>query len=328
MKDGYIAVIDAGYSSYHFEEDVFEKHGYRFGVFPGEHHDVEGKIRFAREAEGLLVRWTPVDETFLSRLPRLKAVVRYGVGYDNVDLAATGQRRIRVANVQSYANQAVSDHALALIFGCARSLPMGERTVQQQFGKPPVPDVLELADRTLGIIGLGRIGGTLCTKAQALFHRVMAVDPYVPQERFTQLNAQPCDLCTLLAEADVLSVHCNLTEETRGILGPEAFAEMARQPILINTARGPLVDPHALLDALQTETLHSAGLDVYPEEPPAQDLLGLLEHPRVIATGHYAWYSTRSAVVLQQRAAMNLLGLLAGDHVDDELKENPEKSMG
>jgi len=319
MKDEYIAVIDAGYSSYDFEKDVFEKQGYRFDVFSGENQDVEGKLQFAKGAVGLLLRWTPVNDAFLARLPHLKAIVRYGVGYDNVDLMAADRRQIRVANVQSYANQAVSDHALALIFGCARGLPLGQQSVQQRFGKPPKADVFELADRTLGIIGLGRIGGTLCHKAQSLFKTVLAVDPYIPTERFSQLNAHPCDLSTLLAHADVLSVHCNLTPETRGLLGPAAFHAMTRQPILINTARGPIVDATSLLNALQAQTLHSAGLDVYPEEPPGEDLLPLLNHPRVIATGHYAWYSTDSAVELQKRAARNLVGLLAGDHVEDEL---------
>ncbi|NQV33417.1 MAG: C-terminal binding protein [Phycisphaeraceae bacterium] len=325
MNDGYIAVIDAGYSAYDFEKHVFEQQGYRFDVFPGETQDLAGKLQFAKEAVGLLLRWTPVNDAFLSCLPHLKAIVRYGVGYDNVDLAATERRQIRVANVQSYANHSVSDHALALIFGCARGLPLGQQTVQTGFGKPPCPDVFELSDRTLGIIGLGRIGGTLCTKAQSLFKTVLAADPYIPAERFTQLNATPCDLPGLLAEVDVVSLHCNLTEETRGLLGPDAFNTMTRQPILINTARGPLVDPDALLQALQQQTLHSAGLDVYPEEPPGQDLLSLLKHPRVIATGHYAWYSTRSSVELQKRAALNLLGLLSGKHVDDELTSLPSR---
>lgn len=321
MQDAYIAVIDAGYSSYAFEKDLFEKHGYRFDVFSGEPHDGEGRLRFAADAVGLLVRWTPVNEAFLSRLPLLKAIVRYGVGYDNIDLAAAGQHHIRVANVQSYANHAVSDHALALMFSCARRLPMGQRQVQQRFGKPPAADVFELSDRTLGIIGLGRIGGTLCTKAHSLFKTVLAVDPYIPPSRFTQLNAVPCDLSTLLAESDVLSLHCNLTDETRGILDTHAFQQMKKRPVLINTARGPMVEVGALLEALAQDTLHSAGIDVYPEEPPGDDLSSLTAHPRVIATGHYAWYSTRSAVELQRRAALNLLGLLAGEPVEDELKE-------
>jgi D-3-phosphoglycerate dehydrogenase len=321
MQEGYIAVIDAGYSSYAFEKDLFEKHGYRFAVFQGGHHDVEGKLRFASGAVGLLLRWTEVNEAFLGRLPDVRAMVRYGVGYDNVDLSATARRHIRVANVQSYANHAVSEHALALMFSCARSLPMGQRTVHEQFGKPPVADVVELADRTLGIVGLGRIGGTFCTKAHCLFKRVLAVDPYIPTERFAQLQARPCDLPELLAKSDVISLHCNLTKETQGLLGVSAFKQMARQPILINTARGPLVDPEALLHALQQQNLHSAGIDVYSEEPPGEDLSPLLAHPRVIATGHYAWYSTRSAVELQRRAASNLLALLAGDPVEDELKE-------
>jgi lactate dehydrogenase-like 2-hydroxyacid dehydrogenase len=99
MPNDHIAVIDAGYSSYDFEKGLFEKHGYRFDVFSGERQDLEGKLQFAQGATGLLLRWTPVNDTFLARLPKLKAIVRYGVGYDNVDLAATERHHIRVANV-------------------------------------------------------------------------------------------------------------------------------------------------------------------------------------------------------------------------------------
>lgn len=316
-----IVVIDPGYDSYEYEKRLFEGNGFEFKVFDGGHHDREGKIAFAAKAVGALLRWTQVDDSFLRKLPGLKAIVRYGVGYENIDLEATRLHGVRVANVQSYANHAVSDHALALLFSCSRRLSFGQHTLKNNFGKPPAMDVMEFSNKTVGIVGLGRIGGTFCRKVQPLFERVLAVDPYVPVERFESLGAEQCDLQTLLHESDAISIHCNLTPETQGLFDDHAFSLMKKRPILVNTARGPVVNANALLDALQNDTVHSAGLDVYPEEPPGNEMEPLLSHPHVVTTGHYAWYSIKSSEELQKRAANNLLALLRGEEVEDELPE-------
>ena len=321
MMQRQIIVIDPGYDSYQYERQLFEENGYTFKVFTGSHHDCEGKIAFASKAEGILLRWTDVDEEFLSRLPNLKAIVRYGVGYENINLKTTMQHGVRVANVQGYANHAVSDHALALLFSCSRLLPLKQRTLKDDFGNPPAIDVVEFSNKTLGIVGLGRIGGTLCQKAQHLFNRILAVDPYIPAERFEHLGAIQCDFRTLLRESDAISILCNLTHETHLLFNRSAFSLMAKRPIVVNTARGPVVDERALLDALNQDAVHSVGMDVYSEEPPGENQEALLSHPRVIATGHYAWYSIRSSEELQKRAAKNLLALLRGEEVEDELPE-------
>jgi len=117
----------------------------------------------------------------------------------------------------------------------------------------------------------------------------------------------------------VISIHCNLTEETRHLLGPEKFRLMKRKPVIINTSRGGVIDEGGLLEALNTGKIHSAGIDVYQDEPLTDKQSGLISHPRIISTGHYAWYSDRSSVELQRRAALNLLNLLKGNPVEDSL---------
>ena len=226
---------------------------------------------------------------------------------------------MRVANVQGYANNAVSDHALALLLSCSRLLPLGQQTLKDNFGKPPATDIIELTDKTLGIVGLGRIGGTLCRKARSIFGRILAVDPYIPGQRFDDLGAIQCDFQTLLKESNAISIHCNLTHETRNLFDSNAFSMMTRRPILVNTARGPMIEETTLFNALRHNIIHSVGLDVYSEEPPSEEMTPLLSHPRVISTGHYAWYSIRSSVELQKRAARNLLALLSGADLEDEL---------
>ncbi len=314
-----IVILDSGYKSYDFEKELFEKNGFTLKMHPDYKGDLSEKTEFAKNADGILVRHTRIDDRFLSGMKNLKAVVRYGVGYDNVDIDACTRHGVKVANVQGYANHAVSDHALALMFSCTRALWNTKSQVENHFGTPPVSDVIELHDKVLGIIGLGRIGSVFCKKAAPLFRELIACDPYKPDDHFKQLSAGRVELKDLLERSDVISVHCNLTAETKHLLNRETFMMMNRKPVIINTSRGEVISEDALLEALETGKLHSAGLDVFENEPLTDKEAGLANHPRVICTGHYAWYSDKSMPELQRRAALNLLNFLLGNEVEDRL---------
>jgi D-3-phosphoglycerate dehydrogenase len=316
-----VVILDSGYKSYAFEQGLFEKEGFRLKIFPTYKGDLEEKRDFARNADGILVRHTIIDEAFLSGMKNLKAVVRYGVGYDNVDINACSRHGVKVANVQGYANHSVSDHAMALMFTCIRALWDTKKQVTQKFASPPVQDIFELHDKTLGIIGIGRIGSEFCRKASPLFSRVMACDPYKPQEHFDRLSAQRVDLEKLLRQSDVISIHCNLTPETTHLLTDETFAMMEQKPVIINTSRGEVICEKVLLEALNTGKIHSAGLDVYENEPASVKQDELINHPRTICSGHYAWYSDQAAQELQKRAALNLYHFLTGQPVEDCLNK-------
>ncbi|MCK5461739.1 MAG: hypothetical protein KAI95_01945 [Bacteroidales bacterium] len=312
-----VAIIDTGYKTYDYEKELFAGMGYALQIFEGERLDVPAKRELAKKAEGILVRDTPIGEETFTDAPQLRAVVRYGTGYDNIDVEAATAHGIKVANVQGYGNHSVSDHALALMFACIRGLPTGEKNVLTSFGKPPFPEIFELHDKTLGIIGLGRIGGTLCEKARHLFSRVLAADPYIPDEKFSRHGAEKSDLENLLQKSHVISLHCNLTDETRHLLNREAFSKMGQCPVVVNTSRGPVIDGNALLEAANEIRIHSAGIDVYENEPADQRQEGLVSHPRIITTGHYAWYSDRAIEIMQKRAADNLAGMLRGEMIED-----------
>jgi len=312
-----VAIIDTGYASYDYEKELFPGMGYELKIFQGERVDVPAKQALAKKAEGLLVRDTPIGEEVFAEAPDLKYIVRYGTGYDNIDVEAATARGIKVANVQGYGNHSVSDHALALMFACIRGLPTGEKNVLTSFGKPPFTEVFEMHDKTLGIIGLGRIGGTLSDKARHLFGRVLASDPYIPDEKFSRHGAEKSSLENLLENSHVISLHCNLTEETRHLLNRDAFSMMGQCPVVVNTSRGPVIDANALLEAAEEMRIHSAGIDVYENEPADQRQEGLVSHPRIITTGHYAWYSDRAIGIMQKRAADNLAGMLKGEMIED-----------
>jgi len=307
-----VVIVDTGYSDYDTERQILEGAGYVLDVAEG-CADRRSKIDFCKGAVGLLVRGTPLDGTFMDSLPGLRAIVRYGVGYDNIDVDAATDRGIRVANVRGYASHSVSDHALALLFACLRGLLKGHSLVQTHYGALPWTPIMETREATLGIIGLGNIGGTLCQKARCLFQRILAHDPYQPRDRFQRLGAEPVELDPLLRQSDIITIHCDINEETADMIDWDAFARMERCPILINTARGAIVDEEALLHALETGQISAAGWDVFTEEPPGQDSAPLLSHPRIVATGHYAWYSKTAEETLKRKAAENLVSLLRGD---------------
>ena len=312
-----VVILDSGYESYQSERKVFEENGITLKIHPDYTGDPSEKKRFARDADGILVRHTKIDERFLAGLDRLKAVVRYGVGYDNVDVAACTRAGIKVANVQGYANHAVSDHALALIFSCVRAMWDTREQLSHKFASPPVKDIFELHSKRLGIIGLGRIGSQLSKKTQQLFGEVVACDPYKTDSYFRQLSVRKIELEGLLQTSDIITIHCNLTDETRHLIDREAFSLMKNRPVVVNTSRGEVICEKSLLEALNSDKIHSAGIDVYEDEPAGSRQLDLINHPRTICTGHYAWYSESAMAELQRRASLNLFNLLTGKPVED-----------
>jgi D-3-phosphoglycerate dehydrogenase len=314
-----VVILDSGYKSYDLEKELFEGNGFELKIYPTYEGEKAEKMEFAKEADGILVRHTRIDAEFLSKMKNLKAVVRYGVGYDNVDVAACTRAGVKVANVQGYANHSVSEHALAFMFSCSRALWDTKKQITTKFAAPPVDDVFELHDKTLGIIGLGRIGSELAKKAASLFKAIIAADPYKSQKYCNRFSVRKVDMTELLQTSDIISLHCNLTEETHHILNEDTFSQLKKRPVIINTSRGETINEKALLKALNSGIIHSAGLDVFENEPPAIAQNELINHPRTICTGHYAWYSDYAAVELQKRAAQNLFHFLTGKEVEDSL---------
>ncbi len=321
-----IVIIDSGYLSYEIEKKLFEKEGFNLKIYPTYDGDAIEKKKFAKNADGILVRQTKIDEDFLSGMNNLKAIVRYGVGYDNIDIEACNKHGIKVAIVRGYADHAIAEHALALMFVCIRGMWNPILQLKQKFGSPPTPDIFELHERTLGIIGIGKIGSEFCKKASPLFKDVLAYDPFKQIDYFNRLSIRKAGLDELFENSDVISLHCNLTSETKHLIDGGAFSKMRKKPVIINTSRGELICEEALLEALNQGKIHSAGLDVYENEPITEKQNELINHPRTVCTGHYAWYSIEATVELQRRAALNLLNLLKGNKVEDCINESPPKT--
>ncbi|MEX0785772.1 MAG: D-glycerate dehydrogenase [Dehalococcoidia bacterium] len=265
-------------------------------------------------AEGLLgSAQLPVDADVLAAAPKLRVVSNFGVGFDNVDLAAATERGILVCNTPGVLSGAVADLTMALILSLARRLPESERFVREgRWGKGPGLELgSDLAGKTLGIIGLGRIGRAVATRARPFGMSVCFHD----EVREPPDDASFCvyrELDDLLRESDFVSLHVNLTPETRAMVGARELALMRPEAYLINTARGPVVDQAALVEALEEGRIAGAALDVLEREPPAADE-PILQLPNVIVLPHVGSATRETRRAMLDLAIDNLLAALRGE---------------
>jgi glyoxylate reductase len=268
------------------------------------------------ECDGLVALLTDrIDAELLDAAPRLKVVSNFAVGFNNIDVPAATQRGIAVGNTPGVLTDATADMAFCLLIAAARRL--GEAQQYAQAGKWKAWEPLghlgqDLAGRTLGIVGMGRIGYALARRCkggwdmQVLYHDVQ------PNRLAEQdLQARFVDLDTLLREADFVSIHTDLNEQTRGMFGAAQFQKMKRTAVLINTARGPIVDQQALVGALKAGTIVAAGLDVTDPEPPAPDD-PLLKLPNALVAPHIASATVGTRNAMAEICANNLLAGLTG----------------
>ncbi|MDZ7374327.1 MAG: C-terminal binding protein [candidate division KSB1 bacterium] len=251
-------------------------------------------VERAGDAEVLVVASAEVRREALRQLPALRLIIRLGVGVDNVDVGAATEQGVIVANMPGFCTREVAEHAAALILACARRIcGYREAIAEGRWSRDAAEDSLLLAGKTIGVVGCGRIGGELLRLVRSWKMRRLVYDPYVSDARVRRLGAIRTSFEELLAASDVVSIHAPLTEETRGMFNREAFHRLKDGAILVNTARGAIVDEAALMEALDSGKLACAGLDVFEKEPLPPDS-PLFRHPRVIVTPHVAWHSKRS----------------------------------
>ena len=246
----------------------------------------------------------------LDGLPRVRVLVRYGVGVDGIDLAAATDHGVPVVNVPDYGTDEVANHAVALLLALARKINRLDRQTRSGgWDVFRIGPVTRLAGQTVGIFGCGRIGSAVARKLSGFDVRLLGCDPYVAT---FPPGVQPVAFERLLAESDYVTIHCPLTDETRHAFDAESLARMRSSAVLINTARGGVVDTRALVEALQQGDLAGAGLDVLEHEPidPASPLLRM---EQVIVTPHAAWYSEEGRSDLKRRAAEEAVRVLHGE---------------
>ena len=256
---------------------------------------------------------TRVGDATFALAPRCKGLVRAGVGYNNVDLAAAQRRGITVCNVPDYGTEEVADHAIMLLLALARRALPSDRSMRAgtwdyrvAYGAP------RLRGKVLGLVGCGRIGSATALRAKAFGLDVAFFDPFAPHGLEKALGVRRFfKLDELLADSRFVSLHCYLDDSTRHLIDAAAFEQMQPDSFLINTARGGIVDQTSLVAALSSGKLAGAGLDVFEREP--FDEPRLLEFPNVIVTPHSAFYSAEGFVELRTKAAEEIRRLLLGE---------------
>jgi D-3-phosphoglycerate dehydrogenase / 2-oxoglutarate reductase len=268
-------------------------------------------VRASASADALLVTYAKITAEMIQQMPRCRIISRFGIGVDNVDLAAATNAGIVVTKVPDYCIDEVSDHALALLLALVRKIPSSSaRTHAGRWEMKAVVPIHRLRGSVLGLVGFGRIPQLVAPKAKAFGMTVVAFDPFVPPDAFARADVQRVEFKELLQMSDYVSVHVPLLPETRALFNRDTLVHMKPGSYLVNTARGPIIDEAALAEALDAGTLAGAALDVMTQEPPPPS--PLFGRDNVIITPHTSFYSEESLVELQVKAAQEVVAVLSG----------------
>jgi D-3-phosphoglycerate dehydrogenase len=305
-----VLVTDQVFGGIDVERAVLEPLGVELVEAPSTDEDTLAEL--AEHADALLVCFAPVTERVVEAAGRggCRVISRYGIGVDNIDLAAAGRAGIRVTNVPDYCIEEVADHTVALLLAAARQIVAAAANVAAGGWTVPHGHVHRLSGQRLALLGFGRIGRAVTERALAFGLDVVVYDPYVTDVPVGTTQVESVEAA--VAEADFVSLHMPLTPETHQLAGDALFAAMNRAPVLLNTSRGGLIDLDAALRALDDGRLGGLAIDVTEQEPPPADS-PLRSHPRAILTPHMAFYSVESTQELQARAADEVARALRGE---------------
>ena len=292
-------------------------------VLIGHHCESEAELKAAvADADAVITQFARLSAPVVAAMTRARAIVRYGIGVDNVDLDAARQHGIPVANIPDYCIDEVADHTLSFILAMTRQVVTHTADLRAGHWRlaVPVSGMKVLRDQTVGLVGFGRIGREVAARLLAFKCRVLVYDPMVPEAEIQRLGALSVPLTQLLAESDIVSLHCPSTPATRHIIGPAALAAMKPGALLVNVARGDLVDTNALLDALQSGHLGAAALDVFDPEPlPLAHALRTL--PNVVIAPHIASVSVTAVQALRQGAIARAVAAVRGQLPDNVVNQ-------
>lgn len=306
-----VIVADAKFKDYEIERRILAPHDAAVEV----HHctSADELVEATPDADALLVHALKIGASALARLPRCRGIVRYGVGYDVIDIEAARALGIPVSNVPDYCTDEVADHTLAMVLALGRRLTKVDAQLRAgRWEGTPFRPIHALASRTLGLLGIGRIGAAVVARAKPFGFRIVAHDPQAAPAVFETQGVEAVTFDELLDASDILSLHLPLTPGTRHVIDAAAIARMKSGSSLVNVSRGGLIDEEAAAAALRSGHLSGVALDVFEREPLAPDH-PLLSVSGAILTSHCAWYSEEAFDQLQRLAAEELARHLTGE---------------
>ena len=306
-----VAVTDHLFPSMDDEARMFREMDTELAI--GQCKGEDEVIALCRNADAVLNTYARMTPRVIESLERCKVIVRFGIGYDNVDVEAATRCGVMVANTTEYCIDEVADQAMAMLLACARGLFPAARIARDgTWDLAKMPVLRRLRGQTLGLVGIGQIGKAVAARAHGFGLKVLASDPYVDEAAARELGAEPVDLDTLLSASDYVSVHVPLMPTTEGMMNAGVFTKMKPTAFLINVARGRIVNQAELVRAVEQGNVAGAGLDVLEQEPCAPgDAIATLDN--VILTPHSAWYSEEARADMRRRAVGQVVSVLNGE---------------
>jgi len=312
-----VVITDSDHLDGEFEQGILGTVGAHVKKY--QTYDEKEVIKITKTADAIMCDYAPISRAVISGLQKARVIVVYGVGYDNVDVKAAKEKSIIVCNVPDYMTYEVAEHALALILSLVRRVTWGDNLAKagrwSEYGASAwakLMPITHLDGKTAGIVGFGRIGQQVAERLQAFKMNVIAFDPYVPKDVAARMNVELVDLPTLMKQSDIISVNCLLTKETFHLIGKKELDAMKETAMIVNTARGKVIDQVALVDALKSKRIAAAGLDVLEKEPydPNDPILEL---ENVIITPHVGGISDKAVTNLRRLATEEVARVLRGE---------------
>jgi D-3-phosphoglycerate dehydrogenase / 2-oxoglutarate reductase len=311
-----VVVTDYTFPSLDIEEEILHPQG--FQLIGGQCKTAETLIPLVSDADAVIAQFAPIKAVVIAAMTRARVIVRYGIGVDNVDLEAARERGIPVCNVPDYCIDEVADHTLAFILATTRQVV--PNTLRVRAGQPglatPLDRMLTLRHLTVGLVGFGRIGREVAMRLLAFKCRVLVHDPVISPSEIEKHGCEAVELTRVFSESDLITLHCPSTAQTRGMINRETLDLMRPKVILINVARGDLVDPTALTEALRSGHVAAAALDVFNPEPIPADH-PILHLDNVIVAPHIASASVPAVRKLRETVANLALAALRGQRLDN-----------
>lgn len=305
-----VVITDREYESIEAEKQLLESNNCE--VFDYQYRSQEDVLSVARDADAIIVQYAKMPKELIDQLEKCKIIARYAMGFDGIDLQAAADKGIYVCNVKDYCYEEVATHALALLLEFSRRVSKYDAWTHSGNWYAMPGKQHSLRKQVIGVISFGRIARSYIDKIKPLCDNIWVYDAYVDDEVIREYGVEPKSLEEIYENADYISVHCPLTDETRHMFNKETFKKMKNTAVLINVGRGPLVSEEDLVWALENNEIGGAALDVLETEPPKKDN-PLFGFDNVIITPHTAWYSVESQEILQITPAQEVVRVLNGE---------------
>jgi D-3-phosphoglycerate dehydrogenase len=313
-----VMITDCNHKDVAMEKTVFAEANLEFAL-----HQCKSEVDVIKHCQGAVAvvnQYAPMNRKVFENLPSLKCIVRYGVGYDNVNVDDATEFGIQVCNVPDYGTDEVADHALALMLTLVRKLhTVLPATKAGSWDYKQTIPIRRARTQTIGVLGVGRIGGSFAKKVAALGYKVIGYDiKWKDEPHLIPPTLEAVSFEELITTSDIISIHTSLNETTRMLFDQTLFSRMKRGVILINVSRGGIVDEEALVEALKSGQLASAAMDVAKQEPVGADS-ALLRHENLLVTPHMAWYSEEAALEMKRKAAEEAVRFIRGEAVHNPI---------